>query len=161
MGEPHSHRKLSGRAVRWAMQRYWRMKRALTLGAQGLVFDATGRVLLVRHTYRSGWHFPGGGIEFGETTEAALARELDEEAAIVLDGRPLLHGVFTNFAAFPGDHIVLFVVRDWHEARQWQPGTEIAERGFFALDALPAATVGGARRRIAEVVGGDVVAAQW
>ena len=124
------------------------------MGAQGLVVDEAGRVLLVRHGYRPGWHFPGGGVEKNEIAEEALARELEEEAGVLLEGPPELFGLYGHFDVFPGDHIALFVVRRWQRPRIPQPSAEIAEQGFFAVDALPAGTTRGTRDRIAEVLEG-------
>lgn len=61
----------------------------------GVITDKRGRILLSRRTPNRDmpglWEFPGGKREPGETPEAALARELDEELGIqVTVGAPLM-----------------------------------------------------------------------
>ena len=139
----------------------WRLRRGLTLGAQGVVIDAEGQVLLVRHSYRPGWHFPGGGVEWGETLHSALERELDEEVGVTLTGAPELHGIFSNFANFPGDHIAVFVVRHWQRREHYRRRGEIAEARMFALSDLPERTDPGTRARLAEIVDRTPPGALW
>ncbi|WP_328465118.1 NUDIX domain-containing protein [Actinoplanes sp. NBC_00393] len=54
-------------------------------GAYGLATDPAGRVLLTRiadgYPGAGLWHLPGGGTDFGETPERAVARELYEETS--------------------------------------------------------------------------------
>ncbi len=147
--------------IRKAMQIVWRWQRALTLGARGIVLDGDGRVLLVRQTYTKGWLLPGGGVEYSETIEAALARELEEEAGITLSGPPELLGIYANHAIFPGDHVAIYIVRRWQQTRTVRPNAEIAETGFFALDALPDSVTPGTRRRLDEMRGRADKQAVW
>jgi len=49
----------------------------------GLIFDDAGKVLMIRtHKWSDLWGIPGGKIKRGETSEAALRRELREETAL-------------------------------------------------------------------------------
>jgi ADP-ribose pyrophosphatase YjhB (NUDIX family) len=152
-------------AIERAMQRvlhiYWRFARAMTLGARALVIDQSGRIFLVKHSYVSGWHLPGGGVEVGETLLQALARELREEGNIEITEPPQLHGMFFNDRASRRDHVALFVVRAFRQTQAPVPDREIIAHGFFAVDALPNDTTAATRARIIEVLGGAPVSSRW
>ncbi len=143
------------------LQRYWRLTRGLTMGAQALVLDDQGRVLLIRPTYKPGWHFPGGGVERNETAALAVRRELEEEAGVIALSDPELFSLYANFKSFPSDHVALFLVRKWRQPKVPEPNREIAEVGFFARDALPPGTVGAVHRRLAEAIDGRAIALDW
>lgn len=123
----------------------------VTLGVQGVIVDDASRVLLIRHGYRPGWHFPGGGVEPGERIENALAREMREETGVVVLGEPRLFGIYSNFDAYPGDHIVLFVIDRWRRGTIPPPNREIAEQAYFPLRRLPHDIAPSAARRLDEV----------
>lgn len=133
----------------------------VTLGVQGIIVDEISRVLLVRHGYRPGWHFPGGGVERGERIEHALSREMLEEAGITVLGDARLFGIYSNFGAFPGDHIVLFVVDRWQRGPIPPPNREIVEQAYFPIDRLPGNIAAGAARRLDEVFRNATPALAW
>ena len=148
-------------ALRRVLHAYWRFARAMTLGVRALVIDEEGRVFLVKHSYVSGWHLPGGGVEAGETIGEALARELQEEGNIEMTTPPQLHGLFFNDRDSRRDHVALFVVRAFRQLAAPVPVREIVGHGFFALDALPNDTTAATRARIIEVLGGAPVSERW
>jgi ADP-ribose pyrophosphatase YjhB (NUDIX family) len=135
--------------------------RPMTLGVRGMVVDAERRVLLVRHTYISGLYLPGGGVEPGETLEQALVRELAEEGNIELEEPAELRGVYLNRQISKRDHVAFFVARAFRQSAPRAPDREIAEAGFFPLDALPEDATPATRARIAEVFGGAPVSPYW
>ncbi len=138
-----------------------RMRHGLTLGVRALAIDGAGRVLLVRHTYTPGWHLPGGGVDVGESAEAAARRELQEEAQVRATGPLLLHGVFFNIHAGGRDHVVCYRVPAFEIGPEPAPSLEIAAVAWWPLDALPADTTPATRRRLQEVASGTSPGDCW
>jgi 8-oxo-dGTP pyrophosphatase MutT (NUDIX family) len=148
-------------ALRRVLHLYWRFARGMTLGVRGVVVDGDNRVFLVKHSYVSGWHLPGGGVEAGETFRDALKRELMEEGRIELLGEPELHGVFFNSHVSRRDHVAVYVIRHFRQAGPPEPNREIVDCGFFAAAALPPDATEGTRLRIAEVLKNRQLIATW
>ncbi len=147
--------------LRLPLHFYWRLTRGMTLGVRAIATDAQGRICLVRHTYTPGWQLPGGGVEPGETAEDALMRELGEEAAIAPLSPPRLIGLFHNPNASRRDHVALYSIAELKHLETPRPRLEIADRSFFAPDALPDGTSPATLRRIAEWRDNTAPASTW
>ena len=91
----------------------------------------------------------------------ALARELEEEASIALEGPPLLHGVFFNAQASRRDHVAVYLVRAFRVLGERAPDWEIKEARFFPRSALPEGTTAGARARLAEIFDSAPLSDRW
>ena len=78
------------------------------LAADCVVFDAQGRLLLIRRKnppFQDQYALPGGFIESGETAEQAAARELAEETGLTAVALSLV-GVYSDPARDPRQHVV-------------------------------------------------------
>jgi ADP-ribose pyrophosphatase YjhB (NUDIX family) len=131
----------------------WRLLRPIMLGVR-LAPIQDGQVILVRHTYQPGWHFPGGALERGETPLEAALREAQEEAGVCVEATPELLGVYSSFREGKSDHVIVYVCSAFHlgeASDRW----EIAERRAFPLDNLPSTVSLATRRRIEEYLAGN------
>lgn len=117
----------------------------MTVVAAAMV-DRDGRVLVQQRpegTAMAGlWEFPGGKVEPGETPEAALIRELDEELGIDVDHACLAPACFASEPL--GDrHLLLLVyaLRKWKGMPTAQHATQlrwVRPVELYGLDMPPA-----------------------
>lgn len=152
---------LVGRMWSGSLHFIFRVTRGLTIGVRAVVIDDNGKVLLVRHTYAPGWHFPGGGVELNEAAEEALAKELRQETGLLLVGRPRLHGIFLNSAVSSRDHVLIYLCETEGQLPCTPPSPEIAGLGYFSLDALPNDIDQGTKRRLREITKGKKSSQYW
>ncbi len=123
----------------------------------GLAINADGKFLLTQRHQPDNqdvhlkWQFPGGGIEFGETPEQTLSRELQEElnvSAQLLDPRPLVksHVWEAKVAGHPkATHasLLLYLVKITSPLEEIKLDAETHAFGWFSvaeianLDMLP------------------------
>ncbi len=95
------------------------------------LIDPDGRVLLAQRPEGKAmaglWEFPGGKVEPGETPEAALIRELQEELGIETWGSCLAPLTFASHA-YESFHLLmpLFACRKWRGIVQPREGQQLA-----------------------------------
>ncbi len=145
--------------ILWKIREFiWTFFSKKTIGARALVIQ-DDQVLLIKHTYLSGWHTIGGGVDKGETSLQAVKRELMEEVGIELLEEPTFHGFFHKRKKRWDDYIALYVCQ---KVKQNPASSlEIAEQKWFPLHDLPHDITSATKRRIEEYLGQRALSDQW
>ncbi|MEI9929626.1 MAG: NUDIX domain-containing protein [Rhizomicrobium sp.] len=121
--------------------------------------EKNGKILLARHSYVAGWLLPGGGVQRGETPDAAILRELKEEIGLVRASPPELFGLYSRNAGWATNVIVLYHFRDAEFL--FRPNWEIREVQFAEPGNPPQGTPNTVRRRLAEFSGLEPKSSRW
>lgn len=82
------------------------MSSTFSIGVFAVILDERKRVLLCHRTDYDLWNMPGGQLEYGETPQGGLIREVREETGLTVEVRRL-SGVYSNPAR--GDLVLAFV----------------------------------------------------
>jgi len=113
------------------------------VGAGAIIFNKEGKIFLAKRgaearneTHR--WEFPGGGVEFGETLENALVREIREEFGFVVDVVQLLD-VVNHILPEEKQHWVspTYLCRYKNGKPSIKEPLKCEEIGWFNIDAIP------------------------
>jgi 8-oxo-dGTP diphosphatase len=125
------------------------------VAAGALILDGSGRLLIVKPTYRQGWNMPGGVVDANEAPADACHRELLEELALdlevgrllALDWRPDRGQGDSMQLIFEGPTLTAAEV-----ARIRVPEDEIAEHRFLPIEEAIAMLPERMRPRVAAAV---------
>ena len=108
---------------------------------RAVVFDAAGRLLLVRERSDGGWTLPGGWADVGVSPSENVAREVREESGFEVRAVKVLAVYDRDRHPHPPmlQHVYkLFVRCEITSGALLQETPETTGAGFFAGDALPA-----------------------
>ena len=128
--------------------------------AGALIFDESGRLLILKPNYKKGWTIPGGQIEpSGESPWEACRRETREESGLeVSEGRLVCVDFLHPKPNRPGGMRFLFHCGTFTDHQlgsiRVDPG-EIDEHRFLELADATALLSGPVRRRVVAGAGAD------
>lgn len=115
-----------------------------------------GKILLVKRKnspFKNKWALPGGFVEYGETTETAILREIFEETGLKTKIRNL-SGVYSDPDRDPRGHTVSVVYAMEKIEGELKYGDDAIDVKFFDLGDLPCLAFDH-YKIIKEVIGGD------
>lgn len=101
--------------------------------AAGVIFNQDKRILLVKSTYQRfhPWGLPGGSLDYGESPEDAVKREVLEETGLIVEIKRLL-----LVKTWSPDRVGMYYLCEI-TGGEIHPTDEVSETDFFSLNDLP------------------------
>lgn len=113
------------------------------------IISLDGRIVLVRRKNEPhGWAIPGGFVDYGETLEQAVRREMREETGLELDRLRQFHA-YSDPARDPRWHCVSLVFTAQGRG-EMKAGDDAAECGLFLPGELPRSELAFDHERVLE-----------
>ncbi len=108
------------------------------LTVDGILVEENRLLLIKRknNPFRNNWALPGGFVDYGETTENAIIREMKEETGL-LTRIVKLSGVYSDPKRDPRGHTVSIVYIVQKVGGTLKSGDDAAEVEYFAFESLP------------------------
>lgn len=121
------------------MRLFWTIFRPNTVGVRIAVFNKFGEVLLLKHSYREGYYFPGGGLHKGEGFEDGAIRETYEETVLKINKKDIhLVGIYQYFEEGKNDVIAFFKVLYVGDVTDIQKDdVEVDDLAWFSMNSMP------------------------
>ena len=117
------------------------MEKIIKVGVQGIILDASRRKVLLgkrKNCFGAGsWGLPGGHLEYGESFEEAITREMAEETGLIAKKIKTI-GAF-NTPVLPDSHHVQIacLIEAYEGVPQIMEPDKCEVLDFYDLDALP------------------------
>ena len=101
--------------------------------AAGVIFNQDNKILLVKSTYQRfhPWGLPGGSLDYGESPEDAVKREVWEETGLIVEINR-----FLLVKTWSPDRVGMYYLCEI-TGGEIHPTDEVSEADYFSLDDLP------------------------
>jgi len=118
----------------WLQEALSRIVRPLfQVFAVAVIFNQHRQILLVKSTYQKfhPWGLPGGSLDYGESSEDAVVREVREET-----GLRIVVEKFLLVKAWLPDRVGLYYLCGIKDG-EFHSSDEVSELGYFSIESLP------------------------
>jgi len=151
---------LAGRRRPWIGILAWSKIETPKTGVSAVVLNEAGEVLLTRRADNGRWCLPGGHMDFGETVEQCVVREVYEETGLAVKVERIV-GVYSRPIPKSDDvprprHYVILHFLCRQTGGELRLSDETTEIRYFAPDTQPDNLLTWHRQRIADTLTGQV-----